>query len=314
MISAGNSVVFSPHPNARECTEETMHVINEGIVKAGGPANLLTSVANATLRTAKEIMDHADVSMVVATGGASVVRAALTSGKKAIAAGPGNPPAIIDETADITKAARHVIAGTSFDNNLLCIGEKALFVVESVADDTIRELTRNGGHVVDANQREALEAVVMENGETNKEYIGKDAKTILEAAGISAPAQTVAVVVEVSADHNFVIDEYLMPILPVVRVRDFAEALKGAMAADGGRGHTAMLHTNNTARITQFNKAMNCSVVVVNAPSYACCGLEGEGFLAMTIAGPTGEGYTRPRTFTRQRRLTIANDLSVHTL
>lgn len=314
MISAGNSVVFSPHPNARECTEETMHVINEGIVKAGGPPNLLTSVANATLRTAKEIMDHANVSMVVATGGASVVRAALTSGKKAIAAGPGNPPAIIDETADITNAARHVIAGTSFDNNLLCIGEKALFVVESVADDTIRELTRNGGHVVDANQREALEAVVMENGETNKEYIGKDAKTILEAAGISAPAQTVAVVVEVSADHNFVIDEYLMPILPVVRVRDFDQALKGAMAADGGRGHTAMLHTNNTARITQFNKAMNCSVVVVNAPSYACCGLEGEGFLAMTIAGPTGEGYTRPRTFTRQRRLTIANDLSAHTM
>ena len=314
MVSAGNSVVFSPHPNARECTEETMHVINEGIVKVGGPANLLTSVANATLRTAKEIMDHADISMVVATGGASVVRAALTSGKKAIAAGPGNPPAIIDETADITKAARHVIAGTSFDNNLLCIGEKALFVVESVADDTIRELTHNGGHLVGETQREALEAVVTENGESNKDYIGKDAKTILEAAGISAPAQTVAAVVEVPSNHDFVINEYLMPILPVVRVRDFDEALKGAMAADGGRGHTAMLHTNNTARITQFNKAMNCSVVVVNAPSYACCGLEGEGFLAMTIAGPTGEGYTRPHTFTRQRRLTLANDLSAHTL
>ena len=314
MVSAGNSVVFSPHPNARECTEETMHVINEGIVKVGGPANLLTSVANATLRTAKEIMDHADISMVVATGGKSVVRAALTSGKKAIAAGPGNPPAIIDETADITKAARHVIAGTSFDNNLLCIGEKALFVVESVADDTIRELTRNGGHLVEETQREALEAVVTANGESNKDYIGKDAKTILEAADISAPAQTVAAVVEVPSNHDFVINEYLMPILPVVRVRDFDEALKGAMAADGGRGHTAMLHTNNTARITQFNKAMNCSVVVVNAPSYACCGLEGEGFLAMTIAGPTGEGYTRPRTFTRQRRLTIANDLSAHTL
>ncbi len=314
MISAGNAVVFSPHPNARECTEETMHIINEGIVNVGGPPNLLTSVDNATLRTAKEIMDHADVSMVVATGGASVVKAALTSGKKAIAAGPGNPPAIIDETADIANAARHVIAGTSFDNNLLCIGEKALFVVESVANETIQELTKNGGHLLNASQREALEAVVTENGESNKEYIGKDAKVILEAAGITAPAQTVAIVVEVPADHGFVINEYLMPILPVVRVHDFDEALKGAIAADGGRGHTAMLHTNNTARITQYNKAMNCSVVVVNAPSYACCGLEGEGFLAMTIAGPTGEGYTRPRTFTRQRRLTIANDLSAHTL
>ena len=314
MLAAGNAVVFSPHPNARDCTEETMHVINEAIVKAGGPANLLTSVANASLRTAKEIMDHADIAMVVATGGASVVRAALSSGKKTIAAGPGNPPAIIDETAEIQEAAKHVIAGTSFDNNLLCIGEKALFVIESVANETIRELTRSGGHLLNANQREALEAIVTENGESNKEYIGKDATTILNAAGITAPAGTVAIVVEVPADHGFVINEYLMPILPVVRCRDFDEALAGAIRAEGGRGHTAVLHTNNTKRITQFSKAMDCSVTVINAPSYASCGLEGEGYLAMTIAGPTGEGFTRPRTFTRQRRLTLANNLSAHTL
>ena len=314
MLAAGNAVVFSPHPNARDCTEETMHVINEAIVKAGGPANLLTSVANASLRTAKEIMDHADIAMVVATGGASVVRAALSSGKKTIAAGPGNPPAIIDETAEIQEAAKHVIAGTSFDNNLLCIGEKALFVIESVANETIRELTRSGGHLLNANQREALEAIVTENGESNKEYIGKDATTILNAAGITAPAGTVAIVVEVPADHGFVINEYLMPILPVVRCRDFDEALAGAVRAEGGRGHTAVLHTNNTKRITQFSKAMDCSVTVINAPSYASCGLEGEGYLAMTIAGPTGEGFTRPRTFTRQRRLTLANNLSAHTL
>ena len=313
MLSAGNAVVFSPHPNARDCTEETMHVINEAIVKAGAPPNLLTSVANASLRTAKEIMEHPDIAMLVATGGASVVKAALSSGKKTIAAGPGNPPAIIDETADVQEAAKHVIAGTSFDNNLLCIGEKALFVIESVANDTVQELTQNGGHLLNASQREALEVVVTEKGESNKEYIGKDATTILSAAGITAPAQTVAIVVEVPADHNFVINEYLMPILPVVRCRDFDEALAGAVRAEGGRGHTAVLHTNNTKRITQFTKAMDCSVVVINAPSYASCGLEGEGFLAMTIAGPTGEGFTRPRTFTRQRRLTIANNLSVHT-
>lgn len=314
MLAAGNAIVFSPHPNARECTEETMHVINEAIVKAGGPATLLTSVANASLRTAKQIMEHPDIAMLVATGGQSVVRAALSSGKKAIAAGPGNPPAIIDETANIPQAAKHVIAGTSFDNNLLCIGEKALFVIESVANETVRELTRNGGHLLGASQREALEAVVTENGDSNKAYIGKDAKSILDAAGITAPAQTVAIVVEVPADHGFVINEYLMPILPVVRCRDFDEALSGAVAADGGRGHTAILHTNNTARITQFTKAMECSVTVINAPSYASCGLEGEGFLAMTIAGPTGEGFTRPRTFTRQRRLTLTNHLSAHTL
>ena len=313
MLSAGNAVVFSPHPNARDCTEETMHVINEAIVKAGAPPNLLTSVADASLRTAKEIMEHPDIAMLVATGGASVVRAALSSGKKTIAAGPGNPPAIVDETADIDQAAKHVIAGTSFDNNLLCIGEKALFVVESVANETVQALTQNNGHLLSASQLEDLESVVTEKGESNKEYIGKDATTILNAAGITGPAGTVAIVVEVPADHNFVINEYLMPILPVVRCRDFDEALAGAIRAEGGRGHTAVLHTNNSKRITQFNKAMDCTVVVINAPSYASCGLEGEGFLAMTIAGPTGEGYTRPRTFTRQRRLTIASDLSAHT-
>jgi propionaldehyde dehydrogenase len=314
MLAAGNSVVFSPHPNAEECTQETMHVINEAIVKAGGPPNLLTAVANATLRTATELMKHPDIAMLVATGGGSVVRAALSNGKKAIAAGPGNPPAIIDETADVNKAAKDVIDGTSFDNNLLCIGEKALFVVESVANEAVSTLENNGGYLVGASELKALEDVVIKDGDVNRDYIGKDATAILEAAEIRAPANTVAVVAEVAADHIFVIDEFLMPLLPVVRVRDFDEAVKGAIAADGGRGHTAMLHTNNTARITQYVQAINCNVVVVNAPSYACAGLGGEGFLAMTIAGPTGEGFTRPHTFTQQRRLTIAGDLSAHTL
>ena len=314
MLAAGNSIVFSPHPNAEECTQETMHVINEAIVKAGGPPNLLTAVANATLRTATELMKHPDIAMLVATGGGSVVRAALSNGKKAIAAGPGNPPAIIDETANVKKAAKDVIDGTSFDNNLLCIGEKALFVVESVANEAIGTLENNGGYPVGASELKALEDVVIKDGDVNRDYIGKEATAILEAAGIRAPADTVAVVVEVAADHIFVIDEFLMPLLPVVRVRDFDEAVKGAVAADGGRGHTAMLHTNNTARITQFVQAINCNAIVVNAPSYACAGLGGEGFLAMTIAGPTGEGFTRPHTFTKQRRLTVAGDLSAHTL
>ena len=314
MLSAGNSIVFSPHPNAQRCTQETMKAINAAVIKAGGPPNMLTAVSEATLRRAKEIMDHPDIVMVVATGGGSVVRAALTSGKKAIAAGPGNPPTIIDETANLAKAAKAVILGNSFDNNLLCIGEKALFVVESVADEVIRELQNSGGYLTNPRERQAVENIVIHNGDPNIDYIGKDASVILDAAGIQAKTGTVSVIVEVPSDHTFVIDEYLMPVLPVVRVRDFDEALKGALAADGGRGHTAMLHTNNSARITQFTQMMNCNVVVVNAPSYACAGIDGEGFLAMTIAGPTGEGFTRPRTFTRQQRLTVAAGLSAHTL
>ena len=315
MVAAGNGVVFSPHPNARDCTEETMHVINEAIVKVGGPANILTSVENASLRTAKEIMEHPDIAMVVATGGASVVRAALSSGKKTIAAGPGNPPAIIDETAGHSKRQQNMLSQAPVSTTICsALAKRHSLLLNPLLMKRVRALTQNGGHLLGASQREALDAVVTENGEANKEYIGKDATTILNAAGITAPSGTVAIVVEVPADHGFVINEYLMPILPVVRCRDFDEALAGAVRAEGGRGHTAVLHTNNTKRITQFSKAMDCSVTVINAPSYASCGLEGEGFLAMTIAGPTGEGFTRPRTFTRQRRLTIANDLSAHTL
>ena len=314
MLAAGNAIVFSAHPNAQRCTQEAMRVINEAIVEAGGPPNLLTAVSEATLRTAKEIMKHPNVSMLVATGGGSVVKAALSSGKKAIAAGPGNPPAIIDETADLKEAAKDVILGNSFDNNLLCISEKALFVVESVANEVLRELAQNSGYLTNPGERKAMESIVIKDGGANLDYIGKDACTILEAARISAPSDTVSIVVEVPGTHTFVMNEYLMPILPVVRVRNFDEAVKGALVADGERKHTVMLHTNNTARITQLTHEMSCSVVVVNAPSYACAGLGGEGFLAMTIAGPTGEGFTRPRTFTRQQRLTVAGALSAHTL
>ena len=312
MLSAGNAVIFSPHPNAYDSTIQSIAVVNQAIVAAGGPPNLLTAVKNATLRTVKEIMSNDDVSMVVATGGHSVVKSALASGKKAIAAGPGNPPAMIDETADLANAAESVINGTSFDNNLLCIGEKSLFVVQSVANEVLSQLTQNGGYLLANSQLKKLEDLL--DGDNEKDYIGKDATEILKAIGINAPSNTLAILAEVSADHIFVINEYLMPILPVVRVQDFEEALSGAVRAEGGRGHTGMLHTRDMSRVTRFRQAMNCSVIVINQASVAAAGFGGEGFLAMTIAGPTGEGFTKPTSFTRQQRLTVANDLSRHTL
>ncbi|MBB16950.1 aldehyde dehydrogenase EutE [Candidatus Poribacteria bacterium] len=312
MIAAGNSVVFSPHPNAQKCTIETMRIINDAIASVSGPLNLLTAVQNATLRTAKEIIDHDDIAMVVATGGSSVVKAALTSGKKAITAGPGNPPAVIDESADLSKAAKDIIEGASFDNNLLCIGEKSLFVVDSVANDVMQELKRSGGYLLNANELQSVETLL--NGGAEKDFIGKDATVILNAANINAPDDVVVIVAEVDKNHIFVIDEYLMPILPVVRVHSFDDAVKGALASEGNRNHTAMIHTNLMSRVTQYAKALNVSVLVANAPSAAGAGFGGEGFLAMTIAGPTGEGFTRPRTFTQQKRLTLAGNLSLHSL
>jgi propionaldehyde dehydrogenase len=314
MIAAGNSVIYSPHPGAKKSTQKTMTLLNEAIVEAGGPANLQTCVAEPTLRTAKQIMEHPKVKMIVATGGGSVVKAALSTGKKAIAAGPGNPPVIVDETADIPKAGRDIIAGSSFDNNILCIGEKSVFVLEEVANSLMDELEKNGGQFVTNVELKKIEALLVKDGGMNRDYVGKDASVILADAGIKAKTDVLMILAETSADHIFVKEEFLMPILPVVRVKTFDGAVQLAVKTEGGNRHTAIIHSKNIDNITKYARAVGTTVFVVNAPSYASEGLEGEGFLAMTIAGPTGEGFTRPVHFTRERRTTFASAASVHTL
>jgi len=314
MIAAGNSVIYSPHPGAKESTQKTMTLLNEAIVAAGGPANLQTCVAEPSLRTAKQIMEHPKIQMVVATGGGSVVKAALSTGKKAIAAGPGNPPVIVDETADISKAGHDIIAGSSFDNNILCIGEKAVFVLEEVANNLMNELEKNGGQFVSNVELKKIEELLVQEGGMNKDYIGKDASVILEGADIRPKDGVLMILMETPADHIFVVEEFLMPVLPIVRVKTFDGAVELAVKTEGGNGHTAIIHSKNIDNITKYARAINTTVFVVNAPSYACEGLEGEGFLAMTIAGPTGEGFTRPRNFTRERRTTFAGSASVHSL
>lgn len=311
MISAGNSVIFSPHPLAKECTLKAMTLINDAIVKIGGPENLLVSVADPTLRTAKEIMDHPDVDMIVATGGAGVVRVALSSGKKALAAGPGNPPVIVDETADISKSAIHITNGASFDNNLLCIGEKEVFVVQEVADKLIDEMVKNGCYLAKGREATAVADLVTEDGKPNKDYIGKDASYILEKAGIKASSNTRVVILETDADHPLVMQEYLMPVLPIVKVRNFEEALEYALKAEQGFRHTSIIHSKNIDRITKFVQTMRTTVMVVNGCSLASMGFEAEGIITLTIAGTTGEGYTTPKNFAQQSRITMVDSVSV---
>lgn len=313
MVAAGNSVVFSPHPRAAKCSLQTMIYLNDAIVEAGGPRNLLTSVGNPSLRTASALMKHEGIDAIVATGGAGVVRAALESGKKAFAAGPGNPPVVVDETADISRAARDIAAGASFDNNLLCIGEKACFVVESVADKLIRELQHAGCYLVKPHEVPLFVKAVVKEGHPHLDLIGKDAGVILEAAGIRAPRDTLVAIFEAKADHPIVMDEYLMPILPIVRTKNFDEAVEFAVKAEGGRHHTAVIHTSRLDRVRAFAQAAQVSIYVVNGPSYTCGGIGGEGFLAMTVAGRTGEGFTRPRHFTVERRMSLIGELSLHT-
>ncbi|MBC9783843.1 aldehyde dehydrogenase EutE [Heliobacterium chlorum] len=327
MIAAGNSVVFSPHPTAKETSFLTLKILNEAIVAAGGPANLLTMVAEPSIEAANEMMRHPGIIMLVATGGPGVVKAVLSSGKKAIGAGAGNPPVIVDETADIPKAARDIIAGSSFDNNLPCIAEKECIVVGSVADELITHMRRSGAYLIKGKEIDDLLKVVMTEKEEkiaegctvkpkksygiNKAWVGKDAQVILKAIGIDVPSDVRAVICEVEEDHPFVVEELMMPILPIVQVKNIDAAIALGVKVEHGNRHTAIMHSKNVDNLTRFARAVQTTIFVKNGPSYAGIGVGGEGYNTFTIAGPTGEGLTSARTFTRQRRCVLVDGFKI---
>lgn len=286
-----------------------MALMNDAVARTGGPRNLFTAVAEPTLETANAIMRHKAVRLINATGGPGVVKAALGVGKKAVCAGPGNPPVIVDETADLDNAARCIVEGTGFDNNLLCIGEKATFVVNSVADALIEKMRGNGAYLAQGNEATRLIGYLMVDGHPNKDAVGKNASWILQQIGVSVSEQTPIVMLEVPVDHSLVIEEQLMPVMPIVRVRDFAEATAAAFRCEGGRGHTVVIHSKDINRITAVRNAYYCTVFVANGSAAAAEGVGGEGWVAMSLAGHTGEGFTSPLTFVKRRRSTFAGTL-----
>ena len=313
MIAGGNAVVFNPHPNAKKTSNYAVDMVNRAILEAGGPENLVASVANPTMDSTKEMMSAPSVKMLVATGGPGVVKALLSSGKKAIGAGAGNPPVIVDETADVEKAGRDIVLGASFDNNLPCIAEKECFAVDSIADELIYHMTQNGAYLIKGKQiDELLKIALVENkGKLgiNKKFVGRDAKKFLKEMGIDADPRLI--ICETDFDHPFVQEELMMPILPIVRVKDVDTAIELATKAEHGNRHSAHIHSKNIDNITKFAKAVETTIFVKNAPSYAGIGVGGEGHTTFTIAGPTGEGLTSARSFTRQRRCVMVEALHI---
>ncbi|MHA2363001.1 MAG: aldehyde dehydrogenase family protein [Candidatus Hodarchaeales archaeon] len=313
MISAGNSVVFNPHPVAKKVTNETIRLMNRAIISAGGPENVLTSILNPTLDSSKAIMNHKKIRCLVVTGGGAVVKAAMTCGKKSIAAGPGNPPVIVDDTADIRKAARGIVEGASFDNNLLCIAEKEVFAFENITDRLMNEMKRYGAYEVKGKQLEQLVNLVFTDIKEkhpiiNRKFIGKDAKIILDNIGIRVGDDIRLIIAEVpDDDHPLIVAEQLMPILPIVRVQSIEEALAKSIKAEHGFRHTATMWSENIVNMSFIAKNIGTTIFVKNAPSFAGLGFGGEGFTSMTIAGPTGEGITSARVFTRQRRCVLVD-------
>jgi acyl-CoA reductase-like NAD-dependent aldehyde dehydrogenase len=314
MIAAGNSVVFNVHPNAKGISNRLVTLLNMAIKGEGGPQNLLCAVAAPTLESAGALMKHPGVSILVVTGGPGVVKAAMASGKKAICAGPGNPPCVVDATADLVKAGRDIVAGSSFDNNVVCICEKEVLAVESIADRLKQEMRANGAFELSGPQIDAVTRLVIPSPKgprmesaPNKDMVGKDAAFIARAAGIEVPPQTRLLLMEVDREHPLVWSEQLMPVLPLVRMRSADEAIDLAVAVEHGFRHTAMIHSHDIEKLSRMAKVMNCSLFVKNGPCYAGLGQGGAGFTSFTIASPTGEGLTRARTFTRERRCTLVD-------
>ena len=318
IVSAGNAVVFNAHPSARRTSNAVVRLINRAIIAAGGPPNLVTSVAEPTIESARALMAHPDVRVLLVTGGPGVVREALRTDKRAITAGPGNPPAVVDETADVEKAGADIVRGASFDNNIVCTDEKTAIVVSSVADRLVRSMGQNGAYVLAEHELRRLERVIFtELGapgkawHVNPAWIGRDAARILAEIGVRPAVEPRLLVAEVPAEHGLVWTEQMMPVLPVVRVPDVGAAIDLAVRAEHGFRHTASIHSTNVDTITRMARAMNCSIFVANGPNFTGLGEGGEGFATVSIASPSGDGMTRPRTFSRERRVTVVGALRI---
>ena len=311
MLAAGNSVVFSPHPRVARLSCWQVRRINRALREAGAPDNLVVTVTAPSLENTNAMMAHPRINMLVATGGPGIVKAVLSSGKKAIGAGAGNPPAVVDETADIEHAAKCIVDGASFDNNLPCTAEKEIIAVDSIADMLKFCMLKNGAYEATGAEITALENLLVANGKPRTEWVGKPAAKILEAIGVTPPAGVRLIVCEASADHPFVVHELMMPVIGLVRVPDVDAAIDLAVELEHGNRHTAVMHSLNVNKLTKMGKLIQTTIFVKNGPSFNGLGIGGEGYPTFTIAGPTGEGLTSARSFTRRRRCVLVGDLNV---
>jgi aldehyde dehydrogenase len=314
ILAARNAAIFSPHPAGAKVAAYILQLINREIQRETGVANAIVTVEKPSLRTAEEIFRHEGIALLCVTGGPAVVRAAAKTGKRVIAAGPGNPPVVVDETADLDLAARSIIKGGGFDNNLLCIGEKEIFVVASVADAFKAAMKRAGAFELDASAIARLaDAAFTFEGEgkgcgqahLKRDLVGKDVAVLAQAAGVQVPSGIDLLFGETPEDHAFVQEEQMMPFVPMVRVKDVDDGIRAALKAEHGYRHTAIMHSRDVGNVTKMARAMNTTLFVHNEACAAALGSDGAGYLSFSIATPTGEGVTTPMTFTRERQITV---------
>jgi aldehyde dehydrogenase len=322
IVAAGNAVVFNAHPAAAKCAAMAVRAYNEAIFRETGIENVACIIESPTFDSFKAMCAHEAVKLLCVTGGPGVVKAAMQTGKRAICAGPGNPPVLVDHTACMKRAAASIIKGASYDNNLLCIGEKEVFVLDQIADKLMAELEKQGAVRLNSSQLERLTkaAFTFQEGHgagcpepiLNKELIGKDALVLAKAAGANAPSNVQLLFAETDKDHVFVQEEQMMPFIPVVRVRSIEEGIKASKVAERNYKHTSIIHSHDVEHMTAMARALDTTLFVKNGPCMAGLGLGGEGYLSYSIATPTGEGVTNPKTFTRVRRCVMVDNLRIY--
>lgn len=311
MIAGGNTVVFNPHPSAIKVSNLAVHIVNEASLEAGGPSNIAVSVTKPTMETSNLMLKHEKIQLIVATGGPGVVTHVLSSGKRGIGAGAGNPPVLVDDTADIKKAAADIVNGCTFDNNLPCIAEKEIVVVSKVADELIHHLLENDCYMLSKEEQDSLLKLVLKDGKLNRHCVGKDAKTLLSMIQVNPDKNVRCLIFEGEKEHPLIEEELMMPILGIVRATDIDDAIEKAVWLEHGYRHSAHMHSKNVDNLTRFGKAVDTAIFVKNAPSYAALGFGGEGYCTFTIASRTGEGLTSARSFTKQRRCVMAESLCI---
>ena len=318
MLAAGNTVVFNPHPSGARIACEGVRAFNKAFAEAVGIENLITIIEQPTIESADQIFQHRGVKMLCVTGGPAVARAALAARKKSVVAGPGNPPVVVDETADIENAARSIVQGAAYDNNLLCIGEKQVFAVQSIYDKLMDAMPRHGAFKLSAQQIDALSKLAFTPAKepgghamVNRDLVGRDAAVLAEKIGVKVPAGTQLLYGETDASHIFVSEEQMMPFVPFVRAKDAESAIHMAHESEHGYGHTGIIHSRNVHNMTTMGKLMDTTLYIKNGPCMSGLGLGGEGYLSFSIATPTGEGVTNPLTFTRSRRCVMVDELRV---
>ena len=317
MIAAGNAVLFAPHPSAKKVSQRAITILNEAIASVGGPNSLLTTVTEPTIEIAQKLFVYPGIDLLVVTGGGAVVKAARdVTDKRLMAAGPGNPPVVVDESADISKAAKGIVDGSSFDNNIMCTCEKEIIAVDVIADELKSEMSKYGAFELDFGQAEKLEKVILKQSpegkySVNREWIGKNADLIAKQIGLKVPEGTRLLFTETKEDHPFAQKELMMPVIPLIRVPDANSAIDVAVKLEMGNRHTAVMYSKNLDNLDRMANEINCSIFVKNGPNYAGLGFGGEGWTSMTITTPTGEGVTSARTFVRLRRCVLVDNFRI---